>query len=69
MAIPIIIGAFFRDIDTTRYFKSNDLLFISKLTPCDKKLDECVYLNREYIFYKISTYIGSGAMGHLIHDK
>ena len=69
MAIPIIIGSFFHDIDIMRYFNIDDLWFILNLTPCDKKLDECVYLNREYIFYKISTYIECGEMGHLIHDK
>ena len=69
MAIPSIIGDFFHDIKFTRYLKIDDLQFIVNLTPCDKKLDECVYLNRKYIFYKISTYIESGAMGHLSHDK
>ena len=57
MAIPIIIGAFFHDIDITRYFNSNDLWFIANLTQRDKKVEDCVYLNREYIFYKILTYI------------
>ena len=52
MAIPSIIGAFFHGIDITRYLKSEDLRFISNLTPCDKKIDECVYLNRKYIFTK-----------------
>ena len=52
MVIPIIIGAFFHDIDTTRYSNSNNLTFIANLTPCNKILDECAYLNREYILYK-----------------
>ena len=46
MAIPIIIGAFFHDIDITKYFNSDDLKFIANLTPCNKKLYEFVYLNR-----------------------
>ena len=69
IAIPIITGAFIHDIDITRYFNSKDLQFIANLTPCDKILDKCVYLNREYIFYRISTYIESGSMGHFSHDK
>ena len=52
MAISSIVDAFFHDIYIMRYFKSDGLRFISNLTPCDKKLDECVYLNREYIFTK-----------------
>ena len=56
-------------IDIAKYYKDEDLRFIANLTPCDKMLDECVYLNREYIFYRISTYFEKGAMGHLSHDK
>ena len=52
MALPSIIGDFFHAIDITRYFKSDDLRFIANLTPCNKKIDECVYLNRENIFTK-----------------
>ena len=69
MATPIIIGAFFHNINIMRYFNSDDLWFITNLTPRDKKWDECDYLNREYIYYTISTYIESGAMGNLSHDR
>ena len=67
MSIPSIIGALFHDINIKKYFKSDDLRFIANKKPCDKKLDKCVYLNRD-CFYKISTYIESGAMGNLSHD-
>ena len=69
MAIPMSIAAFFHDIDIAKYYNDKDLRFIENLTPCDKMLDECVYLNREYIFYRISTYFEKGAMGHLSYDK
>ena len=68
MDIPIIISDLFCGIDITRYFKIDDLRFILNLTAYNYKLDECVYLNREYIFYKILAYIEYGAMGDLSHD-
>ena len=69
MVIPMIIAAFFHDINISRFYNNEDLRFVANLTPCDKMLDECVvFLNREYIFYRISTYIQAGAMGHLSHD-
>ena len=51
MAIPIIIGALFHDTKIMRYFNREDLRFITNLTPCNKILDEYVYLNREYIYF------------------
>ena len=67
MAIPIIISAIFHDIDVTRYFNSDNLQFFVNLKKWDKKTDECVYLNREYIFYRISTCIESVEMGRWSH--
>ena len=69
MAIPRIIGAFFYDIDITRYFKSDDLQFIANLTPCNKNQMNAFFWTENIYFYKISTYIEYGAMGHLSHDK
>ena len=68
ISIPTLIGDFFHGIDITKYVNIKDLKFIAYLTPCNKILDECVYLNRDF-FYKISTYIESVAIIHLIHDK
>ena len=56
MAIPMLIAAFFHDIDIAKYYKDEDLRFIANLTPCDKMLDECVYLigNTFFIEYLLT---------------
>jgi len=53
MAIPVFIAAFFHDIGLAKYFH-DDLEFIPTITPCDKRLDNCVLIMHEYVSFKIA---------------
>ena len=67
MFIPLVICAFFFDIGIAQYFDS--LEFIADITPSDKKLDECVLLLAEFVFFKIGGYFNKGAVCSCGHDK
>ena len=57
MAIPIIISAFFHDIDITRYFNSEDIGFIAILTPCDKiSYERSLYEQRIHVLQNINLH-------------
>ena len=70
LALPIFIAAFFHDIGLSQYFEGDERLeFIANITPCNKKIDECILLLHEFLCYKIGSYVNKGAIMSCTHDK